>query len=93
MLVLLFGFEIWANPMFGKLNETGAISLGYKKNFCYFLSSSKFRAIFWASRFKIVISFQNLKENSFQYVIFLGMTIWSIKFLGFYFEAFYFWGC
>ena len=35
----------------------------------------------------MVITFQNLKENSFQYAIFFGYE-YLVNFLGFYFELF-----
>ena len=39
----------------------------------------KIQSYFWVSQFKMVTTFQNLKENSFQIHCFWGMNIWSIN--------------
>ena len=71
---ILFGeVDIWANPIWGGgggLLKTGAIFFRSRKTYAIFWIRQISELFFGVSKFKMVATFKNLIEKSFQCVIF-----------------------
>ena len=87
---VFWGLKFGQILFFGSCRKLALFFFEVTLDYCYlFWVRQNSELFFWVSKFKMVTTFQNPKENRFQYGIFLGVNNWSSNFLGFCFEAFY----